>query len=80
MDKGIDINNLYFDGQTPLHLAIKAGDLGTVKSLVQIGGKIAPNEGNWSAIHIAIKAGNLEIVEYLYKNTEFGRYDEYGWF
>jgi len=79
IDKGIDINNLCFDGQTPLHLAIKARDLETVKFLVQAGGKIAPNKGNWSAIHLGIKAGNLDIVEYLYKNTEFGRYDEYGW-
>ncbi|KJV81784.1 ankyrin repeat family protein [Rickettsia hoogstraalii str. RCCE3] len=79
IDKGIDINNLYFEGQTPLHLAIKVKDLETVKFLVQAGGKIAPNKGNWSAIHVGIKVGNLEIVEYLYENTEFGRYDEYGW-
>lgn len=64
--------------RTPLELAILGRDLETVKFLVQMGGKIAPNMYGWSAIHLGIKIGNLEIVKYLYENTEFKKYDKYG--
>ncbi len=65
--------------RTPLELAILGNDLETVKFLVQMGGKIAPNMYGWSAIHLAIKIGNVEMVEYLYENTEFQKYDKYGY-
>jgi ankyrin repeat protein len=73
-----NINSTDAKCRTPLELAILGRDLETVKFLVQMGGKIAPNMYGWSAIHLAIKIGNLEIVKYLYENTEFKKYDKYG--
>ena len=65
--------------RTPLELAILGHDLETVKFLVHMGGKIAPNMYGWSAIHLAIKIGNIEMVKYLYENMEFQKYDKYGY-
>ncbi|MGL4226748.1 MAG: ankyrin repeat domain-containing protein, partial [Rickettsia sp.] len=45
-----NINSTDAKFRTPLELAILGRDLETVKFLVQMGGKIAPNMYGWSAI------------------------------
>ena len=58
--------------ETPLHLAVKSGNLEIVKILVKQEGNYGPdpntcNRNGDTALHFAVKSGNLEIVKILVK-------------
>ncbi len=71
-----DINGVTSTGETPLHLAAKAGNEEMVRTLIEAGALVdLPDRHGWTALAIATKNGHLQISDYLLKhhaNPVFG--------
>jgi|GEM_PF-777012 len=66
LSKGVDPNVKDEDGNTPLHLAIKANHLQIAKLLIEKGADVnARDRYGWTPLHIAAGHGNLEVVQLL---------------
>ena len=66
-------------GQTPLHFAVRMGDIEVVKLLVENEAKIDAKDTNgYASLHIAAQNGHLEIIKHLIENgaqiEERGKY------
>ena len=72
LDRGMTPNTFEQYGFTPLHLAVKANNLTSVKMLIKKGADInqkSKNEIQISALHIASRFGNEPIAEFLLENN-----------
>ena len=72
----INLNFLDRDGQTPIHLACKTGNLDIVKLLVKHGASqnIKNNQG-WFPIHLATYHGHYDILKFLINEDNFKHQD-----
>lgn len=66
-DFEIDVEARDEAGWTPLHLAVEAGSLHAVRSLLKAGADVNKPEVSYgrTALHIAVENGHIEIVKYL---------------
>ena len=83
LNKGIspDIETRHYSNFTPLHNAGQAGELNTVKLLVER--KATIDKTNWyqeTAVHVACRKGHVSIVEYLLDHkADINKSNKYSW-
>jgi len=64
-----DVNQVFADGDTALHLAIKKGDPAVVKQLLAHGAKLNATDANGDQpLETALKHSRVRIAEYLIKS------------
>ncbi|KAJ1478836.1 ankyrin repeat-containing domain protein [Baffinella frigidus] len=69
LDQGADINVKDTDGETPLHIAVEAGNDGFVQTLLSMGADVhVTTELGDTALHLATRGGCCEAVQMLLDN------------
>ena len=66
LSQGIDVNCVYPEGQTPLHLAVLSGRTRLIRALLERGARLsAVNDAGQTPIHIAAIHHNVAIMRLL---------------
>gem|GEM_PF-5846482 len=69
LDKGIDVDHVFDDGETPLTLACKAGELDIVETLLISGADISfAQRDGFTPLMCAAQYDHFEVVKYLLAN------------
>ncbi len=67
--KGIDVNAMTEDGETPLMMAVFKGQLELAKQLIALGADV--NKTGWTPLHYAATAGNATLVKLLLEHYAY---------
>ncbi|GAO51643.1 GDPD-domain-containing protein [Saitoella complicata NRRL Y-17804] len=86
MDKGVDVNVQDAEGDTPLHIAARLGNLECVEVLLdgnelqKADTEVTENAYAWTPLFVAGAEGNLAVVERLLEaGADVERLDQEGW-